>query len=405
MGITINGKDVLEITITEDRIGAWTANVEADSEDPITGSVTLDVEGETFVGTVWQGDVDSGRWKGMIVGGAGGTQKIVDGNYYVQPTARTVMQDLASASGETLSPDISPALLFKQLERWTRLQGFAHTAFRQLADELGVEWRITRAGQLWFGTETWETVTVKSVEGEYSPEHRMLEVAYEDNENDRPVLRPGITYDGQKVQRVVTNASAKGLRQYLFFDDERGSTGLLNTIRRVIREMVWPKLQLARVHTGRVIEQAGDGSVTIVLDDPAIGGKSKGLSKLPLVLGLPGTTVRVPTGAKLRLMWDAGNPTKPRAAHFDQGTAADEIALHVGTMLKLGDKDAESMVALADLVDARFDVLNAAIATAATNETGASGLGGMAFLQAALAAPPSAIPWSTSTAAEKVKAQ
>lgn len=335
MPLTINGKDVLDVTITEDRIGAWTANVEADSEDPITGSVTLDVEGEVFAGTVWQGDVDGGRWKGLVVGGAGGTQKVIEGNYYVQPTARTVMQDLASAAGETLSPEISPALLTKPLERWTRLQGFAHTAFRQLADELGVEWRITRAGELWFGDETWLPIKVSSVEGAYSPEHRMLEVAYQDNENDSPVLRPGITYDDQKVQRVVTNANASGLRQYLFFDDERGSSGILNTIRRVIREVVWPKLQLARMHPARVISQDSEGSVTVVLDDPAIGGKSKGLSRLPLVVGLPGTRVRTTSATRLRLIWDAGRPTKPRAGHFDQGTPAEQIIIEVTDKLRI----------------------------------------------------------------------
>jgi hypothetical protein len=410
MPLSINGTPLLSARITEDRIGAWIAEVEADTEETIAGAVTLDVEGETFVGTVWQGEVDSSRWKGMIVGGGGGTQKILEGGYYVQPTVRTVLADLARDAGETVSPEIPPAILIKSLERWTRLQGFAHTAFRQLADELGVEWRITRLGGLWLGEETWLPIEADVIEGQYQPDQRALEVSYAKAEDDRPVLKPGGTYDGKKIQRVITIADGDGLRQILFFDDERGTSGLLNTMRRLIREVVWPKLQLARVHGARVCEQDADGNVTVAMDDRAIGGKSRGLSRIPLGVGLPGTKVRTTSSTRLRVWWDAGNPTKPRAGHFDQGTPAEEIEITVASKFAvngdcaLGDASATSPVALADKDDARWQALLTAIATAASTEAGAAGLSGMTALNSLLTAPPVSLVMAESIAATKVKA-
>jgi hypothetical protein len=66
--------------------------------------------------------------------------------------------------------------------------------------------------------------------------------------------------------------------------------------------------------------------------------------------------------------------------------------------------DGVQFVALANLVDAKFDALVTAISTAAGVESGASGINGMAALQSALAAllPPV---WPLSTAATKVKAR
>ena len=61
-------------------------------------------------------------------------------------------------------------------------------------------------------------------------------------------------------------------------------------------------------------------------------------------------------------------------------------------------------VALANLVDQRFTALLNAIGVAVTQESGASGLGGMAFLQTALGAPPNGPLFNISTAADAVKA-
>lgn len=69
--------------------------------------------------------------------------------------------------------------------------------------------------------------------------------------------------------------------------------------------------------------------------------------------------------------------------------------------------DAVQFVALANLVDQKLSQLFTAIGTAASAESGASGLGGMGFLQTALGPPTfTPLPWPAgSVAAEKVKAR
>jgi hypothetical protein len=241
------------------------------------------------------------------------------------------------------------------------------------------------------------------------------------------VFRPGVTFEGKKVQRVVTHASAKALRQYVFFDAEKGDSGLVAMIRRLVRELVWPKLQLARVHGARVTEQAADGTVSIAIDDAAIGGKFKGLNHVPLVLGLPGATIKATSATRLRFFWDSGRPTKPQAGHFDQGTPVGEIAFKVGedfkvdagellellaangvigveADLKLGGSAATKHVALAEPEDARWQALLAAVAAAAVTETGASGLSGMNALNSLLTAPPASLALAAPIGATKVKA-
>ena len=69
---TFNGLSLLRCRLEEPRTGIWTADVEVDSETDITGAAALDLDGTAYTGTVYRGGLDSGRWLGRIVGGAGG---------------------------------------------------------------------------------------------------------------------------------------------------------------------------------------------------------------------------------------------------------------------------------------------------------------------------------------------
>lgn len=85
------------------------------------------------------------------------------------------------------------------------------------------------------------------------------------------------------------------------------------------------------------------------------------------------------------------------------------VTVASSTEVRLGSDTASNFVALANLVDAKLNLLRDAIATAAQGETSASGLGGMNLLAAALAIPPAPTPptplsWPLgSVAATKVK--
>jgi hypothetical protein len=334
MVCTVGGKPVLRAEVTENRVANWTALLTADSDTQLTGKQTLDIEGEQFVGTVQQQELDGARWKGLLVGGAGGTHTNLPAAYYYQATAGRVLSEIARESGETLASDMPVAIASHVFPRWARLQGEAHVAVRQVADELGVDWRITRKGELWVGPESWPVVMAKTLTETFEPELRLLTIAYNED-TDRPLARPGVTFNGMRVERVVTTVDSVSLRQDLYLDETRGQAGLFATVTRRVREVMMPKLQLARFYAGRITGQLGDGAVALLMDDREIAGQWKGLDHIPLVFGLPGVTIKAKNGARVRVFFDAGNPSRPRAALFDQGAPVDEITISVTGKLKI----------------------------------------------------------------------
>ncbi len=83
--------------------------------------------------------------------------------------------------------------------------------------------------------------------------------------------------------------------------------------------------------------QSADATTLDLLpDDEEIRGT--GLSGVPLRHGLPGITVRVPRGARVRLGFAAGDPTRPYAALWEPGTI-ESISFDGGTkpIARVGD--------------------------------------------------------------------
>jgi hypothetical protein len=50
--------------------------------------------------------------------------------------------------------------------------------------------------------------------------------------------------------------------------------------------------------------------------------QGRGLSKVPIRHGLPGFVVKVTKGAKIRLQFDDGDPSKPFASLWDEGESS-----------------------------------------------------------------------------------
>ena len=90
------------------------------------------------------------------------------------------------------------------------------------------------------------------------------------------------------------------------------------------------KLRLARLYPGVVKSQDGSGRVDVLPDDTAELGGS-GFSGVGLALGLPGFKVEVPAGVRLRLLWDAWDPSRPLASLFEAGSAVTKVIFDGGT--------------------------------------------------------------------------
>lgn len=325
MTFTANQKPLLGATITEPLVGAWTVEVEIESEEEITGSVSIELgsKAATFQATVVRGALEHGRWIGLLVGGKGGLSVDVASKHYTSVPVKSVLGDLMTDSGETLDGTITKEILDRALPVWIRPLGPPVTALDDLANELGVSWRVLRNGKIWLGVEKWPKLSMPHVEQSRGPSAGTLTVAPAES----ALVRPGVTFQGLRVSHVVTSLRGGMLRQQIWPFESKGDR-VKQALRELIRQLVGNQIDYAKMWPASVVSQAGDGTLEVVPDDERIRGL--GLKRLPIRHGLPGTKVKVPKNARVRVGFDAADPKRPYAAVWDEG-AVTEIQLANGT--------------------------------------------------------------------------
>ena len=214
MSASVNGKSILGGIVDMPAAGAWVARLRVDASEELPAgarAITVDVGGQTLIGTIARQGEYAGSLEVRIVAGSGGIGsgtlgKTVAAKAYKQVPARIVAADILTAAGETLSATVSAAVLAQSLPFWHRHGGTAASAWGRLMRALGVSWRVLADGSVWFGVETWPTASLAAdelerVEGRgfvvYSP--------------DAPIL-PATTVAGRRLGAVVytfTDASVR----------------------------------------------------------------------------------------------------------------------------------------------------------------------------------------------------
>lgn len=215
--VEINGVPVLSALINEPRIGVWHADVAVDSDEALSGQVTLEFgTAVEFVGTVLRGGVEAGRSLARIVGGAGGLGKEIPAKFYRGISFGAVLADVAALTGETLDGTSADAVINRVTQLWQVTKAPASHAIESIVDEVGADWRIFRSGTLWLGTDSFPAVAdADSVEIESMPEHGQTVIA----PGDAPIVAPGVTFEGRRVSYVTTRLDANSLRQAIVFED------------------------------------------------------------------------------------------------------------------------------------------------------------------------------------------
>lgn len=334
---TVNGLRLLVARITEPRIGAWTADIEHDGSEALSGTVKLSLDGETWTGTVdtlpdgaAASKVEAGRVKSRIVGGGGGLSKELPARSYSNPsgalTLATILTDILREAGETLSSTAeTPGTA---LTNWVRGVGTAAAALKAVTAKAGLSWRILRDGTLWVGTETWP---------EHVPPAQPIEIDTDWSDGnvelrDAASFRPGITYQAHQIQQVVHEYRGSATTTTLSTQSSSGTFDrILDAVRREVDyRTIWP---------GRVTRQNADGTIEIVCDDERISGS--GIDRVPIAAGLPGARFEVPENARCYLEFAGGDPARPRIGGWDHQTLL--------TLLTIGGAGAQ-FVALANLV-------------------------------------------------------
>lgn len=219
---TIGGKLLLSATLQEPLSGFWVADIEADSEEDLTGAVTLDLDGVTFAGTVHRGDLFRGRWHGRIVAGgygAGrGPRARVAAKFYAEGIAlRLVLSDIAAAMGLTVDTATSDAaVLDRVLGQWQRAEGPAAHALAALVHEADVRFHVTRAGLLRVAAPTYAELTPAPTTELLTEDPQVRTATYAPL---TPELLPDRAIGGRRCSYVLTVYGPGGLRQVVWFED------------------------------------------------------------------------------------------------------------------------------------------------------------------------------------------
>jgi len=330
MTATLNGKDVLSLTLNEPRIGVWNAVVDVDSEQVISGDVELVVDGISWKGVVIKGDVHAGRVHAQIVGGKGKISTVLNTKHYRGTSLGTVVDDLMLETGEKLSPTTDARVRGHVVSRWSRPLGMASAALELVADELGLTWRILRDGTVWLGADTWqEAQAAGDTEISKTPGRAATLIAPE-----TPHVQPGQTFGGKRVSRVSTaTIDGGGLRQEILFESANGGSRVSEDFQALVEKQVGHRIDYSRLYPSRVVRQSADGSLDVLPDDPVIRGN--GLNGVPIKHGIPGVKVTVPPGGKINLYFEAGDPKLPCCSLWADGSSVTSIELTCLSELKI----------------------------------------------------------------------
>jgi hypothetical protein len=390
--VTANNMHVLTGTLTLVRTGVWHCDLELDGDKaPAAGDALTIKDGALqFSGTVLRAGVQTERVHLRGIGGKAGLRKQLGPRSYVGCSLKLPLDDIMTATGETLDPTSDADILSQRLDHFTRDTGTGGTALKILLDLVGATWRVQPNGTVWVGVDTYPAQTLSgTVQAiEQDPLLGRFEIA-----PDSMDLRVGVTYQGHKVSRVEHRIDGGKLRTSYLVEDGAGDDPfdrIVGPLKKLIQQEV-ARFRYHALYAAEVQGQDAAGLLDLYPDDETIRGT--GTSKVPMYLPRPGA-LRIPVGTRCLMGFENGDTRKPFAVGF-QGTA---LGLAVD-----GDPSAADFVALSAKVLDELKRLNAAIATAASTETGATGLGGMNALKLALSA---LLPmWPASVAADKLKAE
>lgn len=160
------------------------------------------------------------------------------------------------------------------------------------------------------------------------------------------------------------------------------------TIRRIVDAIVGPRIDRCALYPGRVVAQDGDGRLEVQLDDP----RWPSLTRVPIRLAWAQGSLTVQPGARVLVGWEAADPARPYAALWESGTLSQAV---------IGNPTAAQFVALANLVKARLDAIQATFDAHVHTTTATVGTGPVGTISA----PTSTIGALASVAATKVKAE
>lgn len=353
---TANDATIVEYTLTEPSSGNWALDVSVDVEE-LDGDVDLLLSDVTMNGHVRHGTFDGGLWRGRIIGGYGGLDSDVQSRYYVSEILGTVLAEIAEDSGERLSGEIAPSVLRTALPAWARPNAKASRAIDDLAAVAGLNWRVLRDGTIWIGEESYP---------ETDAEYVKISQGAADVVTIAPTslaVAPGDLFEGRRVADVITVSTKTMFRQSLWLLQDDATARILRVFRSMFDRFVGRRLDYSAAYPARVVNQSGDDTLEVIIDDERMRGE--GIKRVPIRLGIPGARCEVANNARVRVMFDEQDPSKPFAALWDTNPS-DVQLIEIGSGAQYLSRD--------DKVQQQLNAIKSAIsgATVVANDGGAS---------------------------------
>lgn len=320
--ITVNGASALRGEITIPRTGAWTANVSLprlSEAVAIAGPVTVAIGSVTLHGVVVRSGENVGEIWARLQGGAGGLGKPVSAKTYRGVPARLAISEMLTEAGETLSPTSDADVLATMLQFWSRRQQTAGMALASVLETLGRPgWRVLPDGSVRVGGDAW----VASRLTDYTYESNSPQAGFVDLLAVDPVVFPGEVFRDRPVSQVVHRFEGRRLRTRVWFEDsqdaesDRAKAALSAFIRAT-----FPNIDLLAGYWCKVVGQNADGTLELVPDDARLAT----YSHVPVRYGVPGTSAKVASGARVLLEFAGGEPSRPIATAWESATPTEVV--------------------------------------------------------------------------------
>lgn len=318
--VTINGQGVVRARLLLKRRGNWTCYLDEIAGDSVpSGVVTMSWLGTNCSGYALRSGTADTSIRAYVVGGAGNGGRALPAKMYdYQLPVSMVLRDILQDAGEQQSATIAPELLTSTIQRYVRRAGNLGQQLDQLADKLGVTWRVLLDGTVWLGIDTWQPATSfpHVLSEDWAPASGCVPLLPETlgvlpgQLYTGPTNGPAVNaYCGEIVYTIEPDASAATI--YALHPQGLTAEGRLSTALRTVIDEQTAHLDYHATKAGRVIQQRQlDGTLDIELDD-------KDFPPLTSV----GYRV-LPAGAKLTVAADARCDVV-----FEDGDSARAVAL------------------------------------------------------------------------------
>ena len=321
-------------------VGNWSALLYMAGNDVLPdGAVNIQLGLATLRGYVTRAGDDRGQYVGIVVGGRAtttkqGIDKPVTAQHYYQTPASAVLSATLAQIGESLAPTSTG---LSTLIDYPRRAVTCDRVLDDIADMLGLVWRVLPDGSVWFGSYTWPASDVVYTYLNKQPD---MSLALIMPTSKQKIIEPGQTVvldtsvSASKIDQTPQRVSVAN-----YYGDQRSQhcklwlqnpdtdwltddklapdslhAGLANIARAACRKTDW-----YRQFQGVVVTQRANGTVDVTLD------RTFDAQELPPIRGaalsgpVGGSSITTRPGDRVTVYFEGGDPRRARCGLFETG--------------------------------------------------------------------------------------